>query len=194
MQVIHFVTTNKGKITSLNRDFRDSVIEVVPVNIDIPEPRSDETREIAYEKVMRAYELIKKPCVAQDGGFYIPSLNGFPRAFVNFAVETIGLEGILKLVEGKDRSCEFRDTLAFYDGQMEEPIFFETISKGRLAEEPRGELHEYNWGELHKIFIPEGHEKTFAEMTAEEMDAWSRARQLEWCGRKFAKWYQGRLG
>ena len=193
MKQIYFATTNKGKIASLNRDFRDKEVEMVPVNIEIPEPRSDETKEIAHEKVLYAFSEIKKPCIAQDGGFYIPSLNGFPKAYVNFAVETIGLEGILKLAEGKNRSCEFRDTIAYMDDQLEEPVFFETISKGTLAETPRGELHEHNWGELHKIFIPEGQDKTFSEMSAEEMDAWARARQHEWCGRRFAHWVTERF-
>jgi len=44
---------------------------------------------------------VKKPCIALDTDFRIDELNGFPRAFVNFSLETIGVEGMLKLMEGK---------------------------------------------------------------------------------------------
>lgn len=48
---------------------------------------------------------------------FIHELNGFPRAYVNHALDTIGIEGILKLMKGvANRYCEFRSCLAFYDG------------------------------------------------------------------------------
>ena len=37
--------------------------------------------------------------MAMDADFCIDALNGFPKAFVNFALDTIGVEGILKLME-----------------------------------------------------------------------------------------------
>lgn len=192
MKTIYFVTTNKGKINTLQTDFKHSGIIIEPVPIDIPEPRSSETKEIARYKVTQAYSELKKPCIAQDGGFYISSLNGFPRAFVNFALQTIGLEGILKLVEGKDRTCEFRDTLAYLDETLSEPMFFETHTKGTLAMEPRGELNPWNWGELHKIFIPKGLDRTFTQMSQQEMDEWRITQQKNWCGKEFAKWVMDR--
>ena len=47
---------------------------------------------------MEAYRLVNKPCIALDCGFWIDELNGFPRAFVNFALNTIGIDGMLKLM------------------------------------------------------------------------------------------------
>ncbi len=187
---LHFATTNKAKIASLKRDVSELEVEVVSVEMDIPEVRADETDEIARQKVLYAFQKIKKPCVAQDGGFYINSLNGFPRAYVNFVVGTIGIDGILKLVESKERECEFRDTFAYIDDKLGEPMLFHAISRGTLAKEPRGELKPYNWGEVHKIFIPEGSSKTFTEMSAEEMDSWRAGHYENWCGRKFAKWLE----
>ena len=188
MNKIYFATTNKGKIDSLNKDFEGTSIKIVPVEIEIPEPRSDETKIIAEKKVKYAFAHIKKPCCSLDGGFYIPSLNGFPKAYVNFALATIGIEGILKLIEGKDRSCYFVDTLAYLDKTSKEPVFFESIAKGVLAKEPLGKLQPHNWGELHKIFIPQGHTKTFAQMSAEEYYGWRKEISEEREGKKFAKW------
>jgi inosine/xanthosine triphosphate pyrophosphatase family protein len=80
--------------------------------------------------------------------------------------------------------------IAYIDNTFKEPLLFKTATKGELAEMPRGILHKYNWGELHKIFIPNGEKKTSAGMTAEEMDHWRKTRQENWHGRKF----ENRLG
>ena len=61
------------------------------------EPRSDDIKEIATAKVKQAYDLVKRPCIALDTDFRIDELNGFPRAFVNFSLDTIGIDGILSL-------------------------------------------------------------------------------------------------
>ena len=67
--------------------------------------------------IKQAYEIVKKPCMAMDTDFKIDELNGFPRAFVNFSLETLGIEGILKLMEDKEnRKCAFNECLAYYDG------------------------------------------------------------------------------
>jgi XTP/dITP diphosphohydrolase len=108
--------------------------------------------------------------------------------YVNFVIRTIGIDGILELVKNKERNCEFHDVLAYMDDLLKKPLLFETFTRGTLAEGPRGELHEYNWGELHKIFVPEGESKTFAEMTKEEMESWKDTKQDEGYGKQFAQW------
>src|SRR3989338_10669833 len=105
---INYVTTNVGKVRSLERHLNPYGIEVVHKPIDLPEPRADDVQVIAEHKARFAYEIVKEPLVVLDAGFYIDSLNGFPRAYVNSALDTIGIEGILKLVERKKRDCEFR--------------------------------------------------------------------------------------
>lgn len=185
---IYFATTNQGKIASLTRDLQEIGVEVLPIAMEIPEIRSDETPDIARGKVLYAYPHIKKPCIAQDGGFYIPALGGFPKAYVNFVMGTIGIEGILKLAEDKDRHCEFRDTIAYIDDALDEPILFTTATRGSLADVSHGQLQPHNWGILHTIFMPEGWTKTFSEMTADEMHTWRLDRAGDWCGHQLAEW------
>lgn len=191
MKKIYFATTNKKKIASINQ-YLNGVVKVISVDMEIPESRADETNIIAEEKVIYAFKHINKPCIAQDGGFYIDSLNGFPRAFVNFAMETIGIKGILKLLEGKDRVCEFRDTLAYMDDKLKKPLLFETITRGTLTTEPRGKLNKHNLSDLHKIFIPFGENKTLAEMEEKEIEKWRKTIQADWYGNKFAKWIKNK--
>lgn len=173
---LYYATTNTGKVHSLRRDLRVFGIEVVQAVIDIPEPRSDNPEEIAKKKVECAWRKLVKPVVAVDAGFYIHSLRGFPRTFVNFVLETIDLEGILTLVLGKGRVCEFRESLAYRDHSLTEPKCFTVYVPGTLAGDLRGTLEPHHWSKLALIFMPEGESKTLAEMTKEEY--------LDWRGRK----------
>ncbi len=113
---IIFVTHNKGKAKSAEKHFKN--LKISTFNYELDEPRSDDIKVIATAKVKQAYEIVKKPCMAMDTDFRIDELNGFPRAFVNFSLETIGISGILKLMEDKqNRKCAFNECLAYYDGE-----------------------------------------------------------------------------
>ena len=106
MKEIIFVTHNKGKAKSAEKHFKDLKISTYEYELD--EPRSDDIKYISEYKVREAYKLVNKPCVSLDCGFWIDELNGFPRAFVNYALDTLGLQGILKLMEDKNnRNCKF---------------------------------------------------------------------------------------
>lgn len=191
---LYYATTNAGKILSLQREFSETAVRVIQAPIDTPEPRSSDVQEIACYKVRAAYEQLKKPVAALDAGFYIPSLNGFPRAFVNFALETIDLEGMLALVQGKERLCEFRDCLAYQDPSLNEPQSFIGHTPGMLAEKPRGEIKPYHWSRLSRIFIPDGSTKTLAEMSEHEYHEWrALARKKTSPARQFAQWLLPRV-
>lgn len=186
---VHYATTNPAKVQSLKRDVQKYGINVIQSCIEIPETRSDDVEVIAREKVNYAYDKIKMPVVALDAGFYINSLNGFPRAFVNFSLETIGLEGILKLVEEKERVCEFRHCLAYKENAVYSPNTFISRVEGTLSNNVRGEMQKHLWSKLSLIFIPKGHDKTLAEMNYDEYVSWSESRNKEKESILFAEWF-----
>lgn len=167
MKKILFVTSNKGKYSSAKRFLKKSGIRVVQKNIEIPESRGS-LEEIAVQKTKYASKIFKEPLIAMDAGFFVKSLKGFPMMFTNFVLETIGNEGILKLVGGKNRSCEFREVLCYLGGPRKKPKLFKRIVKGKLASKPKGKLKPYHWSKLALIFIPKGDKKTMAEMTEKE--------------------------
>ena len=132
MNEIIFVTHNKGKMESAKVHLKDIEFKIFDYELD--EPRSDDISYISKQKVLEAYSIVKKPCISLDSGFFIDELNGFPRAFVNFVLDTIGIHGILKLMEGKEnRNCRFMECLSYYDGQ-ELKQFFST-TEGILSKE-----------------------------------------------------------
>lgn len=188
MKKITFVTTNKGKISTAKQYLGDEEIEVVPYNYELIEPRTDDIQEIAKQKVLQAYSVVKQPCIAMDSGFYIEALNGFPRAFVNFALDTIGVQGILDIMRGKDnRKCSFKECVAYYDGKDIEYFFYE--HKGNLAEEYRGEDKVNQWSPLWHIYKDSYYpEKTLSELTDEERKI--RHNNTGSSLQEFAKWYK----
>ncbi len=189
---IYFATQNKGKVNSLKRSLSRYGINVIHACLDLPEPRTDDLHEIAKQKVLTAYEKVKKPVLALDAGFYVFSLKGFPGAFVNHALKTIGIGGVLKLIEDKPKECEFKECLSYYDGKLEQPLIFESRIKGILATKPRGKMGDYAWSKLSLVFVPEGLNKTLAEMGSEEYLRWSRQRHNTSYVTEFAKWFLGR--
>ncbi len=182
---IIFVTTNAGKIKSAQRAMPH--IDVEPYHYDLIEPRSDDIEEIAKEKVRQAFAVTGQACIALDAGFYIKRWKGFPRAYVHPALQTLGIEGLLKLMEGEeDRECHFRQCLAFYDGNHFQ--VFESSTYGTLAPYDSGVDHPHAWSDLWRIFVPEGYDQTISEMSHEELEGYYASAKPS-STRLFGQWY-----
>lgn len=187
MKEIVFVTHNKGKIASAQKYLNN--IKLVTYEYDLEEPRSEDITKIAKEKVLQAYNLVKKPCIALDSGFYIEALNGFPKSFVNFSLETLGIEGILRTMKGiENRKCCFKECLAYHDGK--EIHYFYGEHPGILTSEVKGINIDQKWSDLWYIFIPEGYNKTLAEMTDKERENRKRLGTYDDSIINFAKWIE----
>jgi XTP/dITP diphosphohydrolase len=187
MEEIVFVTHNKGKIASANEYLKGVEFKIFEYELD--EPRSDDITYISKVKVEQAYKLVNKPCISLDCGFFIDELEGFPRAFVNFTLDTIGINGILKLMEGKDnRKCSFKECLSYFDGK--EIHQFMGKHEGILAEEILGNDTDKKWSDLWYIYKPIGYDKTLAQMTDEERKARnSNKTEINDSMKIFANWY-----
>jgi XTP/dITP diphosphohydrolase len=187
MEEIVFVTHNKGKAKSAEKYFDN--LKISTYDFELDEPRSDDVKEIATAKVMQAYKVVGKPCIALDTGFFIEALNGFPRAFVNFSLDTIGIDGILKLMQGKEnRKCKFEECLAYYDGK--EVRYFYGKHPGNLATKMQGVDRDGKWSDLWYVFKPEHFDKTLAEMDDVERE---NRREIDGSVESmsvFAEWYK----
>ena len=189
MKEIVFVTHNKGKIKTAEQYFKN--VKFSTYDFELIEPRSDDIKEIATAKVKQAYEIVKQPCIAQDSGFFIEALNGFPKAFVNFAMDTLGVDGILKLMKGEEnRVCRFEECLAYHDGK--EIHYFYGKHPGNIAEKAKGKDRKEKWSDLWYIFQPKNFDKTLAEMSEEERFNRRKVDGSISAIEEFAKWYEKR--
>ncbi|MBN1433085.1 MAG: RdgB/HAM1 family non-canonical purine NTP pyrophosphatase [Methanomicrobiaceae archaeon] len=176
--ILKVVTGNPHKAKEVAAYFGDSV-KVEHVKLDLPEYRGEDVAEIARGKAKAAYDAVGGPLIVDDTGFYIRALNGFPGAYAAFVLDTIGMEGILRLMDGKaDRSAYFETAIAYIDDDGIST--FKGRMDGEITESPRG---EEGFG-YDPIFATDG--KTLAEIPLAEKSAVShRGRALE----EFKKWF-----
>lgn len=161
---IYYVTGNKGKVDLINMIYKDMDVNIIQENMETPEIQSVDCKDVAKFSAEYAANLLGKPVLKNDSGLVIEELNGFPGAYAKCMEEMLGEDGFLKLMEGKtNRRCYWVEALAYCEPNHE-PIVFESLSYGRIADTPRGSRgYPYD-----KIFIPDGDTRTFAEMTEDE--------------------------
>ena len=161
---ITYVTGNWAKIKSANQFLNPLGIEIDNVKMDTIEIQADTTEEVAKYSAKWASEKLKCDVLKNDSGLYIEALNGFPGVYTRYADETIGEDGVLKLLEGvENRKAYFIEVLAYCE-YGKEPVTFTAYTRGTIAKEKRG---EYGWS-WDFIFIPEGETKTLGCFPDEE--------------------------
>ncbi|MFQ3576581.1 MAG: RdgB/HAM1 family non-canonical purine NTP pyrophosphatase [Cytophagales bacterium] len=140
--------------------------------VDIPETGKtlEENSEI---KAKYLFEKLKMPCIADDSGLEVETLDNEPGVYsARYAGEEKddmkNIEKLLlKMIGEKRRNARFRTIITYIDqGGI---VQFEGIIEGKIIHELRGK----NGFGYDPIFIPIGHEKTFAEMNSEEKNALS---------------------
>ncbi len=193
MTKIFFATKNAGKFDYLKKVFQEfDSVKIIQYPLNLPEMQLTSVEDVATHKVKYAFQEInngrenKVPCIALDSGFYIHSLRNWPGILVKSALDGFGIDGFLKLMEGKQRYCEIRPCLSYWDGKLTEPLTFSAKIFGSLAEQPRGETKDYHWSDLARIFIPNSAAKTEAEMSREEYNLWRR--KVDLSSPAFARW------
>ena len=149
------VTTSKDKLAEIN--------EILGTNhkvskLDIPEIQSLNLDEVVADKAIKAYELVKKPVLVEDISLEIKALNGLPGTFIKFFLKTLGTEGTVALVKGKDTTTLVTAAVAIYNGKNLK--IFKGSIKGTLSPKNRG---NYGFG-FDKVFIPNGYNQTLGEM------------------------------
>lgn len=85
MNKIYFITSNKGKLEALQKQFtsKDLKIKIEGANLNIIEPQASNAKEVSKIKAKEAFSILKKPLIVEDGGFEIEALNGFPGCILN---------------------------------------------------------------------------------------------------------------
>jgi XTP/dITP diphosphohydrolase len=174
MHKIYFATGNKGKFLSLQKylDEHDVKLELEQATLDLVEPQADSATMVALAKARQAHEVLKAPVVVDDSSFHINALGGFPGPYIKYMILTIGISGILEfMARHDDRSAYFLSTLVYIDESGDEHVFEDEPFKGTIAEQIVDVDRESSWGELHKIFVPNGTTKTLIELSDVERKA-----------------------
>ena len=170
MKKITYVTGNLAKIESAKKVLEPLGYEIDNIKMDTIEIQADDVEEVAKFSAKWASNELKCDVLKNDSGLFIEALKGFPGVYTHYADDTIGEDGVLKLLHGeKNRNAYFKEVLAYCE-YGKEPITFVGITKGTIALEISG---EYGWS-WDFIFIPEGETKTLGCFPDDERwDFWS---------------------
>ncbi|WP_417678082.1 RdgB/HAM1 family non-canonical purine NTP pyrophosphatase [Roseibium sp.] len=174
---------NKGKIREINELLAPYGFDVVSAgDLDLPEP---EETGLTFEanaelKAVAAATASGLPSLADDSGFCAEALGGDPGIYsARWAGPdkdfTMAMRNVEELLQQKGATTPDKRRgsfvavlcLAWPDGHRE---FFRGEVEGQIVWPPRGEK---GFG-YDPIFQPDGHERTFGEMTSEEKHGWSR--------------------
>ena len=182
-KLIYFATGNLHKFEEIRLILREFGVATAILNVKSLEIQSDDLEEIARTSVLHAVAAQRLPVIVEDAGLFIGVLNGFPGPYSSYVYRTIGLKGILKLLEKEDnRNADFRSIIAFCR-PGEAPKSFAGTVRGSISTVERG-THGFGFD---PIFIPLGGDgRTFAEMAVIEKNLYSHRAQV---ARKFAEWY-----
>jgi len=182
-KILYFATGNAAKVREITAILQGLPLTIVQIDAKGKEIQSDLVEEIASESACRAAKDRKLPVFVEDSGLFIDALAGFPGPYTSYVFKTIGLPGILSLMQGiNKRRAVFRSVVAFCR-PGEKPVSFIGEAIGRITTSTRGS----NGFGFDPVFEPEGGDgSTFAEMRMPEKNSLSH-RTKAVCA--FAKWY-----
>lgn len=174
-----FASNNIHKIKEIKL-LMNGIVEVVGlqeagIDIDIAEPY-DTLKENASAKSSTIFQLTKKNCFSEDTGLEVTALQGAPGVKTARYNETGEFASnneklLFELHHHADRSAQFKTVISLYLNGEEH--FFEGCCKGRISFEPCG---EEGFG-YDPVFIPEGSNRCFAEMTMDEKNNYSHRKK-----------------
>ena len=176
-------TNNAHKLEEIAAILGDEMellsLKDIHCDADIPET-ADTLEGNARQKAMYIYENYGMDCFADDTGLEVEALNGVPGVYsARYAGDghdsEANMQKLLHELEDKEnRKAQFRTAICLILEGKE--YLFEGIVKGEIIKEKRGGA---GFG-YDPIFVPEGHELTFAELGNDIKNTIShRARAVE---------------
>lgn len=171
MERFVFATHNANKSAEIGK-MTAGVIDIVNldnVGIDEDIPETGTTFEAnALQKADYVYQKLGMNCFADDSGLMVEALDNEPGVYsARYAGEPVdmarNIEKLLDNIKDKpNRKAKFVTVIALiHNGERH---FFKGVVNGRIIDTPRGS----NGFGYDPIFVPDGYDRTFAELSSEE--------------------------
>ena len=173
MKNILFFSHNQKKIIEINQIFKSSRININNLNsfkkVKEPKETGDTFSANAKIKSMYGQKIFKMPCFADDSGFCVEALSNDPgvkskRFLEKFFSNKEAFEYIISNVIKKNNNKAFFVTAVSLTLNNNHHIIFLGRINGTVSLKPKGD----NGFGYDPIFIPENHNKTFAEISPKE--------------------------
>ena len=156
---IRFLSRNEHKIAEAARILGPLDVEVIPIAMSIDELQTRDVETIVRDKVLRAFNRIGHRLFVEQTCLYIDALNGFPGGLTQPFWDSLEADRFCELFgRGERRGLTAKTWIGYCDGRRVRHFSGEV--RGTVAPEPHGD-RTFQWD---CVFVPDGHEETFAEM------------------------------
>lgn|SRR5574343_385032 len=177
---IIFATNNANKVKEIKAVTGNQLhilsLEEAGIFIDIPEPH-DTLEANASEKSKVIHQLTHKNCFSEDTGLEVAALNGAPGVkSARYAGDNRDFQANIDLLlhnleAHSNKKAQFRTVISLIWNNQE--YLFEGICKGCITHQAKG-VSGFGYD---PVFIPEGADKTFAEMSMDEKNQYSHRKK-----------------
>ncbi|MFC1742159.1 RdgB/HAM1 family non-canonical purine NTP pyrophosphatase [Nanoarchaeota archaeon] len=164
-----FITGNPNKL----REAKELLVgyEVQSKDVDLPELQEVNEQLIVEDKIRHALKLLDSEVFVEDTSLCFDAFNGLPGPLVKWFMKTVGRRGLVDMLSGFENKaasakCYIGYGIPARDGAEEKILVFEGVVKGRIVDSTGDS--DFGWD---PIFLPDGHDKTFAQMSAEEKNS-----------------------
>jgi XTP/dITP diphosphohydrolase len=169
---IRFLTKNSHKFAELEQLLDPAEYVLIRDATEIHELQSEDLEALVRDKVLRAFKLIGHPLIVDHTGLAFALLNGFPAGLTSVFYEKLGNDGIASLIgKSANQNVTAVTVIGYCDGRR--VYSFRGEARGTVADSPRGNS-KFQWD---TIFIPEGYDRTYAELGQETKNEISMRRR-----------------
>lgn len=161
MNKLTFVSGNKVKVKEVKKILG---FPILVKDVELDEIQEAEIEKVAIDKAIQAFNKFKTPIFIDDVGLYVKVWNNFPGPLIKWILKAGGGNAsvLLKMLEGvNEREATAKSVIAYHDG-VKTHVFLGEVS-GTVVDRIKG--NGFGWD---AVFVPEGSNKTYGEMTFEE--------------------------
>ncbi|MBN1549501.1 non-canonical purine NTP pyrophosphatase [Candidatus Babeliales bacterium] len=168
---LYFVTGNRNKL----REIQLLLPHVEQRDLDLVEIQEIDAHKVIQAKLQEAFTHAENNSfefIVEDTSLYLDCMNGLPGPFIKWFLQAVGAMGLAHIAQccGNDKATA--RTIIGYASSPQDIHFFEGAIHGSIVL-PRGESG-FGWD---PIFLPDGYDKTFSQMSIEEKFSISMRRQ-----------------
>jgi inosine triphosphate pyrophosphatase len=175
LKQLRYVTRKESKVKELNaiigKTLEEKQVQLTNVSFEVDEVQG-ELLDIVIKKAKFSAGQANAPVLVEEVSLGFEALKGLPGPYIGEFSKKLQNEGLVKLLSAYDNKNATATSIFVYLKSPEsEPKVFSAEVKGTIVE-PRG-VNGFGWD---PIFVPEGKDKTYAEITADEKNSISQRR------------------
>lgn len=157
---LKFITGNNNKFAEVKL----VIPEIQQLDIDLPEIQELDPKKIIENKLLHAQQFHKGEYIVEDVSLNLECFDyKLPGPLIKWFLHSIGNQGIADMVGKMGKDGVDATEIIGHISDTGQITYFDGSVKGRIVQ-PKGDS-AFGWS---PIFLPNGYNKTFGEMTPQE--------------------------